>query len=385
LKFNAPLDTVPQPVPVNFIPQDSLWYVTQRGTDQESFSINYWILDSMIYKLDTLQVAVGYWKNNDTLPEIIEFQTDTVSLVNKETQQRKQKEAKAKNKKSGKKKDENESDTAQTQKVTPLQMNITPSGSLNPYDVVSVVFGEPVMDVQKDFFVVEKQVDTLWQSVDFEFYEDSTRAMTYIIKRPFKYKETYRITIDSALMCGVYGHCNDHVSATMTVKGEEDYGHLIVETLRLPVAKDSVSLMPAFMELLNSTGMPVRKAQVINGKATFSDMSPDKYYARIILDANGNGIWDAGSYEEKRQPEIVIYFMKQFEIRQNWKIEESWDISASRLGEKPDELLKNKPKDDPKKKRDYRNENKSGSRNNTNSGMGGLGRGLSGINSGSSF
>jgi hypothetical protein len=128
--------------------------------------------------------------------------------------------------------------------------------------------------------------------------------------------------------------------------------------------------------LLNSSGLPVAKAIVENGIATFRDMPAEKYYARLILDTNGNGIRDAGNYEERRQPERVIYFMLQFEIRKNWKIEEMWDISKSKAGEKPSELLKNKPKEEMKKKRDYREESKprGGSSSSTNiRGLGGLG------------
>ena len=37
------------------------------------------------------------------------------------------------------------------------------------------------------------------------------------------------------------------------------------------------------------------------------DLKPDKYYARIVIDTNGNGVWDTGNYIEKRQPEEVYY------------------------------------------------------------------------------
>jgi hypothetical protein len=449
LKFNAPMDTFPDPVPLNFEPRDSLWYVTQRGESQEEFSVNYWILDSTIYKMDTLKMSVSYWKNNDTIPDLVELKTDTLALVNRDAAQKKKRTPP---KKLPKVRPNAESPADSLKKeeekapVIPLQVAVTPSGSLNPYDIISVKFNEPVMDVRKEFFVLELGVDTLWEPVDFEFGKDPVLAMTYNIIRPFRYEERYRLTIDSAMLCGVYGHCNDLISAMMTVKGEKDYGHLtvairglptvesgggvqaardrvdasaagenmdvsIVDTLTaeiiddmpsdVPIAEgDSASepaydadvlsgdsigapdggvgggTIPAFMELLNSSGSPVAKAIVENGVATFKDMVPDKYYARLILDVNGNGVWDAGSYEKKRQPERVIYFMSQFEIRQNWKIEEAWDISKSRLGEKPSELLKNKPKEETKKKRDYREESKPRRSNSSTPnirGLGGLG------------
>jgi hypothetical protein len=429
LKFNAPMDTFPIPTPLNFEPLDSLWYVTQRGESQEDFSINYWILDSAIYNIDTLLIGVNYWKNNDTIPDLIELQTDTLRLVNKDAAQKKKKKTPRKKPPRVRPNAEIPADSLNAEEektpVIPLQVTVTPSGLLNPYDIISVKLNEPVMEVRKEFFVLELGVDTLWETVDFEFREDPTLAMTYNIVRSFNYEEKYRLTIDSALLCSVYGHCNDSISTTMTVKNEKDYGHLTVVIQGLPIAADRSiaensrripeigdripeigdsipkigdsipenednvpeigdrinlpeagsggNTVPAFMELLNSSGSPVAKAIVENGRATFKDMPPEKYFARLVLDTNGNTIWDAGNYEERRQPERVIYFMLQFEIRQNWKIEEVWDIHHSKPGEKPSELLKNKPKEETKKKRDYKEESKPRKGNSSSTSVRGLG------------
>ena len=379
LKFNAPVDTLPAPVPLNFKPADSLWYITQKGEDPENFAINYWILDSMIYQIDTLSVEVSYWKNNDTIPDLMELQTDTLNLVNREAMQKKKKESKPK-KPVKVRKTEGSSDTTQTDPelppVIPLQVAISPSGALNPYDIITVMFNEPVMDVRKEFFVMEIGVDTLWEAVDFEFEEDSLRAMTYFIKRPFKYDEKYRITIDSAMLYSVYGRCNDFFTTTMTVKGDSEYGHLYLDIQGLPLVGDSGQVVPAFAELLNSSGTTIRKVIVEeNGRVNFMDIPPDKYYVKLILDTNGNGIWDAGSYEERLQPEKVFYWMRLYEIRQKWGTEESWDIRTSTPGEKPYDLLKNKPQEDIKKNRDYKEDSKPARRSSSSTNMGSL-RGL---------
>ena len=376
LKFNAPIDTFPVPVPLNFEPADSLWYITQIGQDPESFAINYWILDSMVYQMDTLQMEVTYWKSNDSIPTVLELRTDTLHAVYREPQVAK-KEAKPKRTVPVRRSEAALPDSLQpnTVPVIPLQMNISPSNLINPYDVITVQFNEPVLDVHQEFFVMEISVDTLWEAVDFTFEIDSTRAMTYLIKRPFKYDERYRITVDSAMLISVYGHPNNPVSVQMTVKGKKEYGQLTVEIQGIPfVSEDSgqVTPMPAFVELLNGSGAPVRKETVENGKVQFLDLAAEKYYARIILDANGNGRWDAGNYEERRQPERVFYYMKQFAIRENFEHEEPWDIGKSVLGEKPDDLIKNKPKEQQKVKRDYREESKPRGSSNQLPGMGGI-------------
>ena len=375
LKFNAPLDTFPAPVPLNFEPADSVWYIMQKGQDPESFAINYWILDSMIYKKDTLQLEVTYWKNNDTIPTLLELRTDTLNIAYKEVRETK-KESKSKKTATVRRSEGTHPDSlqAETVPVFPLQMNITPTGSINPYDVVTVIVNEPVLDVRKEHFVMEIGVDTLWEAVDFEFEADSTRAMTYLLKYPFQYEERYRVTVDSAMLTGVYDHSNNKTSVQMTVKGKKEYGVIKFKVSGIPVISgDSGQLtnMPAFMELLNNSGAPVRKVTVEDGEALFKDLASEKYYARIILDANGNDRWDAGNYEERRQPETVYYYMKQFKVRQNWDDEEPWDISKAVPGQKPADLIKNKPKEEQKKKRDYREESKP--RSNNRSAMPGVG------------
>ena len=374
LKFNAPLDTFPTPIPLNFEPSDSIWYIPQRSNTQEGFSINYWILDSMIYKIDTLEVEVTYWQTNDSVPNLMDLCTDTLKLVNKETAMRKRRATKPK-KPVKATKDESADTTEQKTEdipVIPLEISVSPS-ALNPYDVIAVSVNEPVLNVKKEHFIFEQERDSAWMPVEFIFSEDSSRAMTYLIKHTFNYDEKYRLTIDSACMRSVYGHCNDSVSIEMAVRSEKEYGHLIISIEGLPALDDSSQIMPAFMELLDNGGNVARKAIAENGIASFMDMAPGKYYARITLDANGNGRWDYGSYEEKRQPEKVIYFASQFEIRENWKIEETWDISKSSTTQKPIELLKNKPKEETKKKRDYKEESRPKNSSSSSTSFGGLG------------
>jgi len=360
LKFNAPLAEYPKLVPLNFEPTDSVWYITQKGEDAESFAINYWVLDSMIYKKDTISVEVSYMRSNDTIPDLLEFRTDTLHIRYRETPVGRKETQQARTPPI--RRPRAPSDTTQTEPppppAIPLQLAITPSGAINPHDILSIAVNEPVLDIRKEHFVMELGVDTLWQAVDFEFEPDSTRALTYLIKRPFKYDEKYRITVDSATLTSVYGHSNNKVSVQVTVKGEKEYGSLKMTVLGLPIVGDSGQVMPAFLELLNTGGLPVRKVIVENGKATFKDVNPDKYFLRLTLDANGNGQWDAGSYEERRQPERVYYLMKQFEFRQNFSLEDDIDLSIAKLGDKPVELLKNKPKEQSKIKRDYREESR---------------------------
>lgn len=58
---------------------------------------------------------------------------------------------------------------------------------------------------------------------------------------------------------------------------------------------------------------------------TISYLKPAKYKLKIIYDDNNNNRWDVGDYGLKKQPERVIYFTKEINIRANWEIEEDWE------------------------------------------------------------
>ena len=60
---------------------------------------------------------------------------------------------------------------------------------------------------------------------------------------------------------------------------------------------------------------------------SFTTLNPSKYLLRAIYDTNKNERWDTGSYLNKIQPEQVIYFPKEIDVRANWEITEVFDLS----------------------------------------------------------
>lgn len=334
LRFNSELDTIPVPVPMNFVPADSSWFYAQKADG--GATVHYWLKDSMVWKQDTLQMQITYPKS-DSL-NILQPQTDTLSLFMRKRPVEKKKKKKG---------DEPEP-------IVFLGMQIDAPGSMDIFDTISVTFDEPVLDLKKEMFYLDQKKDTLWNQVDFEFFPDSTNSLNYFIRRPWKYGEEYRLEVDSAAINSLYGKWNDGFSGEFKIKKEDEYGHLYLNINGVDTT--------AYVELLNTGDAPIRKAKVKNGGALFMDLKPDKYYARIVIDTNDNGKWDTGNYAEKRQPEEVFYSPKLYEIMQNWQIEETWDVNSTPLNkQKPLEITKNKPKEATKKKRNYKDEGQQSS------------------------
>jgi len=93
-----------------------------------------------------------------------------------------------------------------------------------------------------------------------------------------------------------------------------DYGELGMTLV-------NVKQFPIIVELVNSKYKVVASQYLTeNTPIYFNYIKPDQYYFRIVFDTNKNAIWDTGSFLKKRQPEKVIYFPKQIEIRPNHHI-----------------------------------------------------------------
>lgn len=337
LKFNAPVEELPDVQLLNMESSQDWSYI--QVLDGKT-TINYWITDSLVWKMDTLQLQVNYLKS-DSL-NILRSQTDTIRLIHRKPPERKRKSKKE-----------------ESAPIEFLGMQVSISSEV--FDTIYVTFSEPVPDLSKDAFILEQQQDSLWHPVDFVFRQDSLNSLKYYIERTWRYDESYRLLADSAIIYSVYDKWNDWCNAPFKFNSRDKYGHLYLNIQNFS--------LPAFVELLDGNDTPVRKATVKDGGVLFMNLKPGKYYARLISDANENGIWDTGNYAEKKQPEEVFYSTKIYDISANWEIEEDWDVLSEPITkQKPLEITKNKPNDDTKKKRDHREDGQRKSNSHSNSG-----------------
>ncbi|MBK6284696.1 MAG: DUF2141 domain-containing protein [Draconibacterium sp.] len=79
--------------------------------------------------------------------------------------------------------------------------------------------------------------------------------------------------------------------------------------------------MPVIAQLVsNNDAEKVVVQKITNGEAKviFDYLKPEKYKAKIIFDRNGNGKWDTGSYQDKYQPERVLYINEVVKVRLNF-------------------------------------------------------------------
>lgn len=339
LTFSAPADTLPTLKGLNFSEEDAFLIESTPRND----SICYWIKDSLVYQMDTLEVQLDYLYT-DTLNQLVP-KTDTLYLANKLTREQREKLAKKaqEEKEKERKKREKKGDTLRVEPTQFLPMKVEAPSSFDVYNNIYLSFDEPVARIDTAALRVEVKADSLWQSVPFLFVADTVMPRQYQILAEWEPEKEYQLTIDSMAFVGLYGLHTNKVQQTVKVKKLDEYGTIL---LNIQGASSS-----SIAELLDSSGKILRQQPVtVEGTADFYFLNPNtKYYIRLFNDLNGNRQWDTGDYEKNIQPEEVFYFPKVWEMKANFEFEETWNIHATPLEkQKLDEIKKQKPEEQKK-------------------------------------
>ena len=336
LKFSAKADTLPTLKGLNFDEKDAFVIEPNAGND----SICYWIKDSLVYQMDTLEIQMDYLYT-DSLNQLVP-KTDTIYLANKLTRAQKEKLAKkeAEEKEKERKKKEKKGEKIELESTPFLKMNVDAPSAFDINKNILLTFEEPVVRIDTSAIRVNVKEDTLWVKTPFLFVADSVIPRQYEILASWEPEKEYQLQIDSAAIIGLYGLHTNKVEQTLKVKKQDEYGTLL---LNLPGVEQS-----CIVELMDNSGKVLRQQAVTpEGTADFYYLAPNtKYYIRMFNDRNGNKVWDTGVFEKGIQPEEVYYFPKVWEMKANFEFEETWDVHAVPVDkQKLDEIKKQKPEE----------------------------------------
>ena len=295
LTFSARADTLPTLKGLNFDERDA--FIIEK-TDRND-SICYWIKDSLIYQMDTLEIQMDYLAT-DTLDRLVP-QTDTLFLANKLTRAEREKlEAKAaEEKEKERKKKEKKGEKIEPEPTKFLTLNVDAPSAFDLDRNVYLSFDEPVASIDTAAIHMEIKKDSLWEEIPFLFVSDSVLPRKYEILAEWEPEKEYQLSIDSMAFKGVYGLHTNKVKQTMKVKKLDEYGTILLNI----TGADST----AVVELLDGSGKVLRQQRITpQNTADFYYLNPGtKFYIRLFNDRNGNGVWDTGKYSEHLQPDEV--------------------------------------------------------------------------------
>ena len=375
VKFATKSDTLPTLRLLNPAREGDDWYRLEHSEFNDS--LVYWITDTSLIGRDSIQAELHYLRTDTT--DRLSYATDTLFFNVKsmfKRQYEKAQEEKAKqteelreeyerNLEEFRKRAEdrkNEKDTIKAEmearsdsmelarivrawrkdsisKVPVFDFKLLSTASVDVDAPLQFTVVEPIDSISMAGFHLSYKEDTIWTDVPVpELVQDKPFDIkTWNMPVKWEPGGTYKIRVDSMSVYGIYGLPNNTLEQEFSVKALEEYSNLFLNVM----PADSSAM---FVELLSSSDAVMRTAPVVDGYAEFLNVTPGDYYARVVIDANGNGEWDPGNYALHIQPEEVYYYPKKLTLKKNWDIEQSWNIYELPVDlQKPVEIKKNRP------------------------------------------
>lgn len=319
---------------LNFDADNAFFIETQERQD----TIHYWLRDTTLINQDTLRMEVSYMMT-DTLGNLVN-QTDTIEALAKIPYAKRQRDLakeidKWKNEQDRRKKREEDYDSIYPPK--PLQPNFKLSQQMDPDKKIEIEMPTPLQRIDTAAIHLYSMIDSAWYEAPFKFRPIPNRLRFYEIVAEWRPDTEYSLEIDSAAFEDIYGLVSKSYKQGLKVKSLDEYSTL---TMKVSGVSDS---LPLRVRLLNKSDAVVKEVLAKDGVAHFDHVNPDKYYLSAFVDANGNGIWDTGDYDEDRQAESVYYYPREIECKERWDVTQQWDLTAiPRYKQKPQAITKQK-------------------------------------------
>ncbi len=298
------------------------WYVMERSAGNDTLTL--WITDSLVYQQDSLRMQLNYIRTDSLNQNYIA--TDTLNFTLRRSRRERDQQKK-----------EEEGEEAP---IRFLGINSNVQSTFELYNPIRFEFEQPVIHFDSTLVELSIAVDSLYEPIPFRMEADSLNPRRFVLRPRWEPGARYRVRVDSAAINSYYGLWNNTFEQEFTVKPLDQYGNLEITISGLEEEEE------AFVELLDNKGKPFRRSDVKANTVRFQDLLPGDVYARLVVDANGDGVWTTGNFEENRQPEEVFYYPGNFVIRAYSDHSESWDVRSAPLNkQKPMEITTNKPEE----------------------------------------
>jgi hypothetical protein len=319
LFYNTTSTELPKIKPLNFNWEGK--YLLQKNATMDS--ITYWLTDSTVWKVDTLQMAVTYLKS-DSVMKLVPV-TDTLNVFMRKARVN----PKARPPKTA-------------PKVEPLKLTSNVAPVFEVYNPIILRFEAPIANLDISKIKLSQKVDTVFKTIPFKWRQIDSTKTSFAIESKWIPETSYELKIDSAAFTSIYKKVSNAFMGQIKIRSLDEYS-----SVKMFLAQFNPKVM---LQVLDSKDDLLATKPATEKGTVFEYLKPGDYYVRMFIDENGNGKWDPGDLATRRQPEEVYYYPKKLTLMANWEFEETWDYKAiPLLKQKPVELLK----DVSKKKESY--------------------------------
>lgn len=204
--------------------------------------------------------------------------------------------------------------------VSPLKIVNTPPADFDYYSKLEFEFTTPIDSMDTQSIVLKEEgtpVTALLKASDGtnrKFYFD------YV----FKQSKNYSVYFPKKSVKSILGTNLDSTYFTFKTTNDKNY-----KQLSLKIKNPAYNSGGGILQLINDKDVILTEKIVSwsdSSAVVFKNLRQGIYRIRLIYDTNGNSQWDPGNYREKKQPEKVVFFPQNIDIKPNFDYELEWDI-----------------------------------------------------------
>jgi uncharacterized protein (DUF2141 family) len=186
--------------------------------------------------------------------------------------------------------------------------------TLHPNDTVKISINNPLVKFDKTkISLIDK--DTI--NVPFTIVNNKKHDLSIL----FEHKESqfYKLKLLPNAITDFFEQTNDTINYSFRTQKLVDYGsiNLTVKNTTYPIIVQLLTEKEEFVSEIIAS----EKQDFL-----FEHLSPAKYLVKIIFDTNKNGVWDAGNFMKKIQPEKVMFYNKSITLKKNWNVNEIIEV-----------------------------------------------------------
>ena len=188
-----------------------------------------------------------------------------------------------------------------------LKVTTIKSGTLNFNEDFEIGGNVPFEKIDEAYIkIIDKDSIEVPFTTVFEELENK-----YSFKFEREEASNYKIQMLPNAVEDFFGEVNDTLNFNVKTKTFADYTNIRV---RLENAE-----YPVIVQLTTEKG-EVKYEQFAKEEQLFDfkNLEPNKYYIRVIFDANGNQKWDTGNFLLQQQPERISYAKGLIDGRAGW-------------------------------------------------------------------
>jgi hypothetical protein len=202
--------------------------------------------------------------------------------------------------------------------VFTVNTNIS-GGTLIPGQKIVLKSQTPFREPDTSLIRIYELLDSTRIKISYSLAGDSTNLCRYFLDAALQPGKKYLYIADSASFGNIYNEYSDSTGIKFSVRDPDSFSKLTLD-----VSNYDGNMI---IQLLNNTEDLIRETYLRKaGTVLFPLLENGFYRIRAIFDLNGDGKWTTGDFFAGRQPEPVLYYDQELELKTGWEVEQPWEL-----------------------------------------------------------